>query len=95
LNANPLLGVLFHWLGGLSSASFYVPYKRIRRWSFFCSMGESQMGRYGFSSWTLHMASITLFSTLWGFALEEWLGASRRTRTLVWLGIACGSAPPW
>jgi len=30
---NPLLGVLFHWLGGLSSASFYVPYKRIRRWS--------------------------------------------------------------
>jgi L-rhamnose-H+ transport protein len=54
---------------------------------FFYSMGESQMGRYGFSSWTLHMASIILFSTLWGFALKEWLGASRRTRTLVWLGI--------
>ena len=33
MDANPLLGVLFHWLGGLSSASFYVPYKRIRRWS--------------------------------------------------------------
>jgi L-rhamnose-H+ transport protein len=30
---NPLLGVLFHWLGGAASASFYVPYKRIRRWS--------------------------------------------------------------
>lgn len=45
------------------------------------------MGRYGFSSWTLHMASIILFSTLWGFALKEWSGASRRTRTLVWLGI--------
>ncbi len=55
---------------------------------FFYTMGESQMGRYGFSSWTLHMASIILFSTLWGFALKEWLGASRRTRTLVWLGIA-------
>jgi len=54
---------------------------------FFYSMGESQMGKYGFSSWTLHMASIILFSTLWGFALREWLGASRRTRTLVWLGI--------
>ena len=31
--ANPLLGVLFHWLGGLSSASFYVPYRGVRRLS--------------------------------------------------------------
>ena len=54
---------------------------------FFYTMGESQMGRYGFSSWTLHMASIILFSTLWGFALKEWLGASKRTRALVWFGI--------
>lgn len=55
---------------------------------FFYTMGESQMGRYGFSSWTLHMASIILFSTLWGFALQEWAGASNRTRLLVWFGIA-------
>jgi L-rhamnose-H+ transport protein len=55
---------------------------------FFYTMGESQMGRYSFSSWTLHMASIILFSTLWGFALKEWAGAGARTRTLVWLGIA-------
>lgn len=54
---------------------------------FFYTMGESQMGRYGFSSWTLHMASIILFSTLWGFALKEWSGVSRRTRTLVIMGI--------
>jgi L-rhamnose-H+ transport protein len=54
---------------------------------FFYTMGESQMGKYGFSSWTLHMASIILFSTLWGFALKEWKGASVRTRALVWTGI--------
>jgi L-rhamnose-H+ transport protein len=54
---------------------------------FFYTMGESQMGRYGFSSWTLHMASIILFSTLWGFALKEWNGASFRTRLLVCGGI--------
>jgi L-rhamnose-H+ transport protein len=54
---------------------------------FFYTMGESQMGRYGFSSWTLHMASIILFSTLWGFALKEWAGASAKTRNLVKLGI--------
>src|SRR3569833_358764 len=33
MNPDPLLGVFLHWLGGLSSASFYVPYKRIREWS--------------------------------------------------------------
>lgn len=54
---------------------------------FFYTMGESQMGQYGFSSWTLHMASIIIFSTLWGFALREWSSSSRRTQRLVWAGI--------
>ncbi len=45
------------------------------------------MGKYGFSSWTLHMASIILFSTLWGFALKEWAGVRGGTRLLVWAGI--------
>lgn len=46
-------------------------------------MGETQMGRFGFSSWTLHMASIIIFSTLWGIALKEWSGVGRRTKLLV------------
>jgi len=50
---------------------------------FFYTMGETQMGRYKFSSWTLHMASIIIFSTLWGIALSEWKGAGGRTRLLV------------
>ena len=54
---------------------------------FFYTMGESQMGAYGFSSWTLHMASIIIFSTLWGFALKEWAGSSGATKRLVWTGI--------
>jgi L-rhamnose-H+ transport protein len=52
---------------------------------FFYTMGETQMGRYRFSSWTLHMASIIIFSTLWGVALKEWRGVSARTKTLVTL----------
>ena len=55
---------------------------------FFYTMGESQMGRFGFSSWTLHMASIIIFSTLWGFALGEWRASSPKTKRLVFLGIA-------
>jgi L-rhamnose-H+ transport protein len=55
---------------------------------FFYTMGESQMGRYGFSSWTLHMASIIIFGTLWGFAFREWKGAAPRVRAMVWSGVA-------
>jgi L-rhamnose-H+ transport protein len=55
---------------------------------FFYSMGETQMGRYGFSSWTLHMASIIIFSSLWGIALHEWRGASGRTKRWLFVSIA-------
>ncbi len=54
---------------------------------FFYTMGESQMGSYAFSSWTLHMASIIIFSTLWGFALSEWAGSRFGTKRLVWSGV--------
>jgi L-rhamnose-H+ transport protein len=30
---NPILGVFFHWLGGLAAGSFYVPYRSVKRWS--------------------------------------------------------------
>jgi L-rhamnose-H+ transport protein len=46
-------------------------------------MGESQMGNYKFSSWTLHMASIIIFSTLWGIFFKEWRGAKTLTKALV------------
>lgn len=54
---------------------------------FFYSMGETQMGRFGFSSWTLHMASIIIFSTLWGFYFGEWKSASPKAMRLVLAGI--------
>jgi L-rhamnose-H+ transport protein len=54
---------------------------------FFYSMGQTKMGKYDFSSWTLHMASIIIFATLWGLFLKEWRGTSRRTQALVALGL--------
>jgi len=62
----------------LAGATWYMQF-------FFYTMGETQMGRYKFSSWTLHMASIIIFSTLWGIALKEWRGVGIRTKTLVFL----------
>jgi L-rhamnose-H+ transport protein len=60
---------------------------------FFYSMGETQMGRYKFSSWTLHMASIIIFSSLWGIGLKEWKGAGARAewRLAVALFLLVGS----
>jgi L-rhamnose-H+ transport protein len=54
---------------------------------FFYSMGQTRMGKYDFSSWTLHMASIIIFATLWGLFLKEWRGTSLRTRLLVAIGL--------
>ncbi len=55
---------------------------------FFYSMGQTEMGKYDFSSWTLHMASIIIFSTIWGIAIHEWRGTSFKTRGLVAIGLA-------
>ena len=55
---------------------------------FFYSMGAVRLGRsFEFASWTLHMASIIVFSTVWGVLLGEWRGTSRRTHALIGLGL--------
>jgi L-rhamnose-H+ transport protein len=54
---------------------------------FFYGMGTTKMGRYDFSSWTLHMASIIIFGTLLGLCLSEWKGVSQRTHWLMRLGL--------
>jgi L-rhamnose-H+ transport protein len=56
---------------------------------FFYTMGENKMGDSSkFASWTLHMASIIIFSTLWGWYFREWTGASRQIHRWITAGIA-------
>ncbi len=54
---------------------------------FFYTMGETQMGKYSFASWTLHMASIIIFATMWGWILHEWKGSSRKAHLLIAGGV--------
>ena len=54
---------------------------------FFYTMGSTKLGDYKFSSWTVHMAFINVFSNLWGIYFREWKGVSRQTLRLVWAGI--------
>jgi L-rhamnose-H+ transport protein len=53
----------------------------------FYGMGESQMGRYGFSSFSIHLAFVIIFSNIWGIVFEEWRGTGRRTRGLLMAGL--------
>jgi L-rhamnose-H+ transport protein len=54
---------------------------------FFYGMGTTKMGRFDFSSWTLHMASIMIFGTVVGLMLKEWKGVSERTHWVMRLGL--------
>ncbi len=54
---------------------------------FFYGIGTTKMGQYDFSSWTIHMAFIIVFSNLWGMYFKEWKGAERKTVFLVWTGL--------
>jgi L-rhamnose-H+ transport protein len=78
LSKAPMLSNYFY--SALAGTTWYFQF-------FFYTMGETQMGRYKFSSWTLHMASIIIFSTLWGIALKEWKGAGARTKSLVGISL--------
>ena len=53
----------------------------------FYGMGTTKMGKYGFSSWTIHMAFIIVFSNIWGLIFREWKGSSQRTHIIVFAGI--------
>lgn len=70
-----------YFFSALAGTTWYMQF-------FFYTMGETQMGKFGFASWTLHMASIIIFSTLWGVILKEWHGTSRKAKLLITASIA-------
>ena len=67
-------------LAALAGVTWYFQF-------FFYTMGTTKMGDYGFSSWTRHMASIIIFSTIWGIFFKEWKGTSTRTHLLIGAGL--------
>jgi L-rhamnose-H+ transport protein len=74
------LAANYFW-SALAGVTWYMQF-------FFYTMGETQMGAYKFSSWTLHMASIIIFSSLWGIFLREWRDSSVSTRVKLGLALA-------
>src|SRR5260221_14349753 len=58
LGPNPLLGVFFHWLGGLASGSFYVPFRGVKHWAW-----ETYWLVGGFFSWIIAPWLLALIMT--------------------------------
>jgi L-rhamnose-H+ transport protein len=54
---------------------------------FFYGMGTTKMGHFDFSSWSIHMSSIIIFSNLWGLKLKEWAAVNQKVRNYLWGGI--------
>ena len=55
---------------------------------FFYGMGSAKLGeKFDFSSWSIHMAFIIVFSNVWGVVFHEWKGTSVSTRRRIWAGI--------
>lgn len=69
-----------YFFSALAGVTWYMQF-------FFYTMGETQMGKFGFASWTLHMASIIIFSTMWGWIFHEWKGSSKKAHLLIATGI--------
>ena len=53
----------------------------------FYGMGTTQMGRFDFASFSIHLAFVIVFSNMWGLITKEWKGASNRTLRIVIAGI--------
>ncbi len=69
-----------YFFAGLAGVIWYGQF-------FFYGMGTTKLGRYNFSSWSIHMAFIIVFSNLWGLFFHEWKGVKPVTKRLVWAGI--------
>jgi L-rhamnose-H+ transport protein len=54
---------------------------------FFYGMGTTFMGKYDFTSWSIHMAAVIFFSNLCGILAREWFGVGAKTIRLVYIGM--------
>src|SRR5450631_2853187 len=102
--ANPIVGVVYHWLGGLASGSFYVLYKGVKRWAW-----ETYWLAGGFFSWivapwilarfltkdlfsVLHQAPPSAIFWAFFFGLLWGVGGLTFGLTMRYLGLSLGMA---
>src|ERR1700761_4108696 len=104
MNPHPVLGVFFHWLGGLASGSFSVPFRAVKRWSWETYWLVGGVFSWIVAPWVLasllasHLLSVlgaTPASTLFWcyfFGLLWGIGGLTFGLTMRYLGLSLGMA---
>src|SRR5713226_6806750 len=104
MNADPLVGVLLHAVGGLASASFYIPFRGVKNWAW-----ETYWLVGGFFSWIIAPWALAFLlvpdlltvlgetppkSLFWSYFFGAMWGLGGLTfgLTMRYLGIALGMA---
>ena len=104
MNPNPFLGVLLHAIGGFASASFYIPFRKVRHWAW-----ETYWLVGGFFSWIIAPWALAFLlvpdlltvlgetppkSLFWSYFFGAMWGLGGLTfgLTMRYLGIALGMA---
>ncbi len=87
MGPNPFIGVIYHWLGGLASASNFIPFRGIKRWSW-----EIYWIIQGVAAWLI---TPTLIASLFVPHVFSILGEAHRSgdASLIWpivMGILWG-----
>lgn len=72
---NPFIGVTYHWLGGLASASNFMPFRGIKRWSW-----EIYWIIQGVAAWLIAppLIALILVPNVFGRILRNYLFAAGR-----------------
>src|SRR2546423_13092404 len=104
MTPNPALGVFLHWLGGLASGSFYVPYRGVKHWAWETFWLAGGIFSWIIAPWLLALLitkdlggvlsespSVTLFWTFF-FGLLWGVGGLTFGLTMRYLGLSLGMA---
>src|SRR5437764_6648366 len=104
MTPNPALGVFLHWLGGLASGSFYVPYRGVKHWAWETFWLAGGIFSWIIAPWLLGLLitkdlgavlsespEITLFWTFF-FGLLWGIGGLTFGLTMRYLGLSLGMA---
>src|SRR6266849_1009317 len=104
MTPNPLLGVCFHWLGGLASGSFYVAYRGVKSWAwdtywlaegiFSCLIARWVMAFAMTNDLTAVLREAPTSSLVWAytFGVVWGLGGLTFGLTMRYLGMSLGMA---
>jgi L-rhamnose-H+ transport protein len=77
--SRPALWRNYLW-ASIAGATWYVGFMLY-------GMGSTFMGKYDFTSWSIHLAFVIVFSTLCGIWAKEWKAVTSRTMQLVILSL--------